>query len=109
MADNKVAIRVKRNNQTYCFLVDTSDTVASVKQKIVEAANQHSGEDAANKISTELIRILKDETVLDDSQSMQEAEINENSNLFVVLKIADDEWEAVDVQSTEMDEGSASG
>lgn len=64
------------------------------------AANQHCGDDDANKISANLLRICKDtdgSSMLEDTDSV--ADLPEV--LYVVLQVSDNEWEPVDVMSTE--------
>jgi len=85
--------------------------VGTVKQKVVAAANQHCGDDAANEISADLLRLLTvTNTVLDnDNETLGECESlkkDGNDVLHVVVKIADDEWEGVDVVSTDMEDAS---
>lgn len=106
---------MKRRNQTFCFLCDASDTVLSVKEKVVKAANQHAGEEISNKISTDFLRLLQADTVtiLQDTDILGDCEglaataaavANDTAVLYVVVKVADDEWETVDVVSTDMDD-----
>ena len=100
-------IRVKRKNQTWFFLCDESDSILSLKEKVASAANQHCGDDEANKISAELLRFIKanDHTVVEDDTLLRDCGFKKDDGLFnVILKIADDEWESVEIVSTELEE-----
>jgi hypothetical protein len=99
-------VRCKRRNQTFCFLCHSSDTILSLKEKIVDAANQHCGDDPANKISSELLRIMKgDNTILDNDDEEIAKSIQNNDVVNVVLKISDDEYEPVELETSTMDDG----
>lgn len=91
-------------------MCEDSDTVASVKKKVAAAANQHCGNDKANEISADLLRLLKpDGSVLKEEDALQDCELNaDDAVLHVVVQIADDEWEDVDVVSTELETGTSS-
>ena len=110
-------LRIKRHNQTFCFLCEAGDTVYSVKERVVAAANQHCGNDEGNQISADLLRLLTTTStghngshlpqVLDDDDTLAGCESlkrDGNDILHVVLKVADDEWESVDVMSTDVDD-----
>ena len=106
-------LRIKRHNQTFCFLCEEKDTVLSVKERVVAAANQHCGPDEANRISADLLRLLTtttNTTVLDDTDTLGGCGLlkrDGNDVLHVVLKVADDEWESVDVMSTDLEDVAA--
>lgn len=81
------------------------------------AANQHCGEDDGNKISAEFLRLLKTDsntTILNDADSLNDCELvttGDGDNdvvLHVVVQIADDEWESVDVVSTNLEDAAVS-
>lgn len=97
-------IRIKRQNQTFCFHCSPSETVQDLKEKVVVAANQHCGGDEANKISASLLQICQStegfSSKLDDSTGVADLP----DVLYVVLKVSDDEWEPVDVESTDLEQ-----
>lgn len=93
-------LRAKRRNQTFCFLIHATDTIEILKDKIVDAANQHCGNDPANKISSDLLRIMKpDHTILEDSDELS-TKLKNNDIVHVVLKISDSEYELVELESS---------
>lgn len=92
---------MKRKNQTYCFLCDASDTVLSLKQKIQNVVAQHPGKAEDKNIQLQLIH-PDGPTVLDDEDKLVEYEIKDNSVLHVAFGIADNEFEQVDIQSTDL-------
>lgn len=116
-------MQVKRRNQTFLFLCEATDSVRTVKERVVAAANQHCGssdddddDDNSNnnKISADLLRLYASDTVtvLLDATLIKEVEggLKDGGDaavFYVVVQVADDEWEAVDVVSTEMDETAA--
>lgn len=69
------------------------------------AANQHCGDDKANEISADLLRLIKqDGTILKDEDALHDCELKaDDAVLHVVVQIADNEWEEVDVVSTELE------
>lgn len=68
---------------------------------MVRAANQHAGDDEENQTSKEFLKLLKlDHTELDDETTLAQANLKDQAELFVVLQIADNEWEAVEVVPT---------
>jgi hypothetical protein len=72
--------------------------VLSLKQKIQNVVAQHS-QDA--NIQLQLIH-PDGPTVLDDEDKLVEYEFKDNSVLHVAFGIADNEFETVDVQSTDL-------
>lgn len=88
----------------------------SIKQKIAQIMKQHAvvdGDDDHHLESKDALRLLlppktKDEdaanTVLEDSDTAESLELDSNAVLYVVLRVADNEYEAVDIRSTDMDE-----
>jgi len=105
-------IRVKRRNQTFCFLCEVGDTGKIIKEKVATAANQHCGDDEANQISPDLLRLLTvNNTILEDTDTVGSCESlkrDGNDTLHVVVKVADDEYESVDVMSTDLEDAPAS-
>lgn len=82
---------MKRKNQTFCLLCE--GTVGDIKKQVKDALEQHGTE-------VDDLRLLKDETVLDDNSSLDE--IADNSILYCVLKVSDNEYEQVQIDSTDM-------
>ena len=68
-------------------------TVGDIKKQVKDALEQHGTE-------VDDLRLLKDETVLDDNSSLDE--IADNSILYCVLKVSDNEYEQVQIDSTDM-------
>jgi hypothetical protein len=76
-----------------------------LKEQIVDAANQHCGDDQANKISPDLLRIMKgDNTILDNDDELSKS-LRNNDIVNVVLKISDDEYEPVELETSTLDDG----
>lgn len=105
---------IRRRNQTFCLLCDDTDTIRSIKEKLVQATNQHSAEnDDENLLSADDLRLLKpgsktdaENVVLkDDDQVIHNLELpKDNATLYMVHKISDDDtWESVDIVSTSFD------
>jgi hypothetical protein len=77
-----------------------------LKEQIVAAANQHCGDDQANKISPDLLRIMKgDNTILDNDDDELSKSLRNNEIVNVVLKISDDEYEPVELETSTLDDG----
>lgn len=118
-------VRIKRHNQTFAFLIHSSDTVFSLKAKIAAAYNQHKNscnnngndikknddndDDSMTPDDLQLL-VSSDGTVLmeeNDDQSIttlaQCTGLKRDGEdiLYVVRRISDNEWEPVDVVSTE--------
>ena len=91
-------IHVKRRNQTFCLLCDESDTVESLKQKIVQALQQHS----TDEVPTMRLQLTTDATVLEDEQPLRHYQVKDNDVLHMVYAVSDDEYETVDITSTEV-------
>lgn len=94
---------MKRKNQTYCFFCDASDTVLSLKKKIQNVLSQHppDGKQEDDAIQMQLIH-PDGPTVLDDEDKLVEYEIKDNSVLHVAFEVADNEFETVEIQSTDL-------
>ena len=93
------------------MLCEEKDTVLSVKERVAAAANQHCGPDEGNRISADLLRLLTNAThrpvVLEDDNTLSGCvalKRDGNDVLHVVLKVADDEWESVDIMSTDLED-----
>lgn len=103
----------KRLNQSFCFLLEPSDSILRVKKNISAAMLQH---DADNDTAcpTGAIRLLLPSSssdhskVLQDDDSLQAAGIKDNDVLHFVLAVSDTEFESVNIASTQMQDTSAS-
>lgn len=93
-------------------MCESGDTVQSLKERVATAANQHCGDDEANQISPDLLRLLTvNNDVLEDKETVGGCETlkrDGNDVLHVVLKVSDDEYESVDVMSTDLEDAAAS-
>jgi hypothetical protein len=89
-------LSIHRRNQTYCLLCPSSWTIAQVKHEVAAAVSQHGREVADGEV-----RLLQPATqaVLNDSESMQD--YADETFLYLVLAVGDDEYETVDVQAME--------
>jgi len=94
-------IRVKRRNQTFCLLCNNSDSVQTVKEQLAMAAKQHLDNDAV--VDANDMRLLYNGSVLQDDETLQD--FKDDSVLHVVFKVADNEYEPVDIVSTDLQEG----
>ena len=93
-------IRIKRRNQTFCLLCNHTDSIQSVKEQLAMATKQHM-DDAA--VGAEDMRLLWNDSILQDSDTLRE--LKDDCVLHLVFKVADDEYESVDIVSTDLQEG----
>lgn len=125
----KSFIRIKRRNQTYGFLCDmTNDKLIDIKTKTVAAMNQFADDNTNNEtITTDSIRLMiptvssndsnndstNDEDTTpsiiimeDDNELLSEYEeiLKKNALFYFVLKVAENEYESVDIDSTDLEE-----
>eukprot|EP00934_Nitzschia_sp_Nitz4_P009051 Nitzschia sp. Nitz4//scaffold16_size188269//3082//3560//NITZ4_001760-RA/size188269-snap-gene-0.133-mRNA-1//-1//CDS//3329538422//9041//frame0 len=99
MAEVPLYLTIRRQHQTYCLLASPTDTVASLQDQI-SAATQGEYQPSQMRLLCE----DKDSgmTVLPPEDTLEKhASIQNESNLYVVFQIADDEWEEVKVESLE--------
>mmetsp|Transcript_19359 Transcript_19359/g.39801 ORF Transcript_19359/g.39801 Transcript_19359/m.39801 type:complete len:106 (+) Transcript_19359:162-479(+) len=97
MSDGSIYLRVKRLNQTYFVMCNEDDTVGHLKEQISLATK--------NETKADHMRIImpKDKKPLeDDSEKLSKfEELKNESELYVVFQISDDEWEGVHVEDTD--------
>jgi hypothetical protein len=98
-------IRVKRKNQTFCLLCAAQDTFGTVKTRLATAFQQH---DADNSSSNSGMRLQLPSsgadaapTVLDDD-AIVGSQLKEDAVVHLVLAMSDSEWEAVDIEFTDI-------
>jgi len=118
-------IRVKRRHQTFCFLCDKGDTVGSLKEKVAAAAQQHKGDahpaealrllltpkttsTAATANDPSSVGAAGTVTVLEnDAETLGNCpglKHDGSDLLHVVMQVGDNEWESVDVRSTDLED-----
>ncbi|KAL7578743.1 hypothetical protein ACA910_015976 [Epithemia clementina (nom. ined.)] len=117
-------IRVKRRDKTYCLLCDESQSIASIKEKLAgmirqfqQTDNDDDGGCQQQEIPTmRLLRVMdesgktqqqeedEDQGILDDTDTLASAKILDNQVLHLVFCINEDEdeYEPVEVVSTEL-------
>jgi len=100
-------IRIKRRNQTFCFLCNASDTVAQLKAKVAAVVKQHPAGGKASDDDDEetlIMQLIHPEStdILEDEDLLSEYELKDNAVLHVVFEVADNEFETVDIQSTDL-------
>ena len=92
-------LRIKRLNQTYFVLCQEDDTIGYLKEQI-SIATKHT-------TKAEYMRIIqpKDNVPLEDDEEKisKYEEIKNESELYVVFQISDDEWEGVHIEKTDAD------
>jgi len=93
-------IRIKRRNQTFCLLCNNTDSIQSVKEQLAMAAKQHL-DDA--EVGADDMRLLWNDSILHDTDTLHE--LKDDSVLHLVFKVADNEYESVDIVTTELQEG----
>ena len=64
---------------------------------------QHPGE-GDDSPTNDSMRLLHETTVLDDESTLEKLELKDNSMLYLVYAVADDEYESVDVVSTALED-----
>ena len=120
-------IRVKRRHQTFCFLCDKGDTVGSLKEKVAAAAQQHKGDAhpaaalrllltsttstaaaaTADNPSSSSVGAAGTVVLEDDAETLGNCpglKHDGSDLLHVVVRVADNEWESVDVLSTDLED-----
>jgi len=90
-------IVIKRRNETYHFLCDETDTVGSLHTKLHDVWKQHAPDYADAQL-----RLLKGDIVLNVEQSLVDAGLVDQSVLYAVLQVAENEYESVDVQKIDL-------
>mmetsp|Transcript_10179 Transcript_10179/g.24725 ORF Transcript_10179/g.24725 Transcript_10179/m.24725 type:complete len:106 (-) Transcript_10179:6592-6909(-) len=97
MSEGSIYLRVRRLNQTYFVLCNEDDTIGYVKEQISLATK--------SETKAEHMRLIKpkDNTSLDndDEKLSKHEELKNDSELYVVFQISDDEWEGVHVEDIE--------
>eukprot|EP00536_Pseudo-nitzschia_multiseries_P008651 jgi/Psemu1/319443/estExt_fgenesh1_pm.C_2230001 len=97
MSDGSIYLRIKRLNQTYFIMCNEDDTVGYLKEQVSLATKRET--------KAEHMRIIqpKDNLPLDDdSEKISKYEgLKNESELYVVFQISDDEWEGVHVEDTD--------
>eukprot|EP00484_Ammonia_sp_Unknown_P000136 CAMPEP_0197022324 /NCGR_PEP_ID=MMETSP1384-20130603/3233_1 /TAXON_ID=29189 /ORGANISM="Ammonia sp." /LENGTH=104 /DNA_ID=CAMNT_0042450347 /DNA_START=26 /DNA_END=340 /DNA_ORIENTATION=+ len=93
-------LRFKRQKSTVFLSCEANEDLELVKQRLSDATNL--------PISDIQLRNSKNE-LLDEEKTLQEQNLHEDEVIYFVLKIADtaDDWEEVDVQSTNQDTSSS--
>jgi prolyl oligopeptidase PreP (S9A serine peptidase family) len=89
-------LRLKRQNQVYFVMCKPDDTVGYLKQQVALANKK--------EWKAEQMRVIlpKDNTVLEDSEKLEEhEEIKNETELYVVFQISEQEWESVNIESTQ--------
>ena len=91
---------MKRQNQTYFVMCHPEDTVEFVKQQVALANTEY-------KASQMRLILPKNNTVLQDEDKLEKHgdEIKNESELYVVFQISDNEWESVAVADTQANLG----
>ena len=87
---------MKQENQVYFVMCKPDDTVGYLKQQLVLANKK--------EWKAEQMRVIlpKGNTVLEDSVKLEEhEEIKNESELYVVFQISEQEWESVNIESTQ--------
>jgi hypothetical protein len=105
----KSYVRLRRKNQTFFILCrqPSQDTVGFLKQEVAKALEGRQDEEqesSAIAVEASDVRIIQptDGTVLDDDNATMEGlKIENEAILNVVFKIADNEWEPVDLVEME--------
>ena len=89
-------VRVKRYNQTYFVMCQPSDTFAFIKQQVALA----NPECLANHMR---LILPKENIVLQDEDKVENYgdDIKNETELYVVFKISDEEWESVAIAETQ--------
>ena len=92
-------LRIKRLNQTYFVLCQEDDTIGYLKEQI-SIATKHT-------TKAEYMRIIQpiDNVPFEDDEEKisKYEEIKNESELYVVFQISDEEWEGVHIEKTEAD------
>lgn len=89
-------VRLKRQNQVYFVMCQPDDTVGYLKQQVALANKK--------EWKAEQMRVIlpKGNTVLEDSDKLEEhEEIKNETELYVVFQISEQEWESVNIESTQ--------
>lgn len=89
-------LRVKRYNQTYFVMCQPNDTFAFIKQQVALANT----ECLANHMR---LILPKDNIVLQDEEKVEKYgdDIKNETELYVVFKISDEEWESIAIAETQ--------
>jgi hypothetical protein len=86
-------LRIKRENQTFFVMCSPSHTIKYLKDQVALATK--------HEYETDQMRLLLpiDSTILNDDDKLEthQDQIKNESELYLVLKISDDEWEPVKV------------
>ncbi|GKZ01022.1 hypothetical protein MPSEU_001053600 [Mayamaea pseudoterrestris] len=89
----QVYMRVKHRQQTYCLLCDLQDSVASVKQSVCSAMRQHSATPPDDPLSLRLLN-EQQQVLKDDEATLESLALDDNALWYVLLPVAENEWEA---------------
>jgi hypothetical protein len=85
-------IRVKRKKQTVFLYTEPSEAISSVKAKIAKL----------NNVSSDKLRLIFNNVPLEETKTISDYNIeNDNVVHLVYKKDGSDEYEAIDVQSTD--------
>jgi hypothetical protein len=102
-------LRIKRRNQTFCLLCQETDSFGQVKEKIVEIMQQHADirpeQGSAVADEMRLIEASHGDPIndaYDDDTTIQAAQLKDDQVLYLVFRIADNEYEPVEIISTDL-------
>mmetsp|Transcript_47042 Transcript_47042/g.50821 ORF Transcript_47042/g.50821 Transcript_47042/m.50821 type:complete len:102 (+) Transcript_47042:79-384(+) len=97
MSDGSMYLRIKRLNQTYFVLCNEDDTIGYLKEQISLATK--------NETKAEHMRIIipEDKLILEDDEEKisKYEELRNETELYVIFQIAEQEWEGVHIEVTE--------
>jgi len=96
-----ICIRIKRKKQTFFITTSKSSTISSIKFQISEALSCCSDDGTIPEkmrlfTSLDASKILPDVATVGDHGS-----INDDSELYLVLKEEGNSWESIDIAETE--------
>jgi hypothetical protein len=91
-------VRIRRKNQSFFIMCVPSQTALYLKHQVAQCLHEHHLENAPESPSQ--LQILTAEgTVLEDDDSLEN--LTNEQELHVCFPISDNEWEPVDIVSTE--------
>lgn len=97
MSDGSMLLRIKRKNQVYFVPCHEDDTIGYLKDQVSLATK--------NETEAKHMRIInpKDNLPLEDDgeQINKYSNLKNESELYVVFQIGEEDWEAVHIEDTE--------
>jgi ferredoxin len=106
-------LRIKRRNQTFCVLCQETDTIGHVKEKLIEVMQQHDirlGGAACTAAEMRLLKASNGEPIHDSNSdgenTIQAAQLKDDQVLHLVFRMTDDEYEPVEIISTDLQDAS---